>query len=332
MDRIKKDDYSAAAVVFFLAAVLILMSMYLPIVAVAAVFVLGYAVAMWGPVGIVITVMSFAAGCLLDVKLTAFLAAAFIPTALAAGLTVKKQLRMRTGVQITAGAALIGLSAALCVLWLFTGLGPIDYIVSSFGVFLNTLGGGAVKLLYQSVRLIDIVMGSVSQAAVYAAPVSEAVAFMQDTLREALNYFLVGGMLCFTLLMGLLGFVITRAFVKKKRSVVAIASFDTWSLPPKFWLAYLLSYLFAIAGVSADWPSFEVAAQTIADVYGFVFTVQALSLLDYFYKKKKMTTAVRVLLHVVITLFLGFVLVWVGLFENMASLRKRMDNQGGTVL
>lgn len=331
MDRIKKDDYSAAAVVFFLAAVLILISMYVPILAVAAVFVLAYAVAMWGTLGIVLTVLSFSAGCLIDIKLTVFLAAAFIPTALAAGITVKKQVRMRTGVQITAGAALFGLAAALGVLWLFTGLGPIDYIVSRFGVYLNALGGGPVKLLYQSVRLVDLMTGAVSQAAVYSTPFSEAIVFMQSTLREALNYFLVGGIVCFALLMGLLGFVITRAFVKKKRSVVTIASFDALTLPPKFWLAYLLSYLVAIAGISFGWASFDIVAQTIADVYGLVFTVQALSLLDFFYKRRQMATAVRILLHVVITLFLGFILVWVGLFENMAALRKRIGTQGGIV-
>ena len=331
MDRTKKDDYSAVAAVFFVAAVLILISIYVPIAAIIAAFVLAYAVAMWGTPGIVITLISFAVGCVLDIKLTAFLAAAFIPLALTAGLTVRKQLRMRHSVLAASAAAMFGLAAAIGVLWLFTGLGPIDYIVSRFGVFLSTLNGGLVQLLYQYARLMDMFTGAISQAAVFSTPVPEAIAVMQDQLREALNYLLVGDMVCYALLTGLLSFVITRAFVKKRRKVVRIPSFGAFTLPPRFWLAYLLSYLFAFAGISFGWPSFDIVTQTITGVYGFVFTVQALSFLDFLYKRRRMATAVRVLLHVVTALFLGFILVWVGLFENMASLRKRMNTEGGIV-
>ena len=331
MDRTKKDDFSAVAVTFVAAAVLILMSMVVPIAAVAAALVLAYAVAMWGTSGIVMTVLSFAVGCLLDVKLTAFLAAAFVPLALTTGFVIKKRLRMRHSVLAVSGAALLGLGAAIGVLWLFTGLTPIDYIVSRFGAYLNSLSNGLVQLLYQYVRFADMLTGAISQAAVYSTPSSQAIAVMQERLQEALNYYLVSGIVCYALLTGLLSYVITRTFVKKRRKVAAIPSFDALMLPPRFWLAYLMSYLAAFVGISFGWPSFEILAQTIISVYGFVFTVQALSLLDFFYKKKHMATAVRVLLHVVVTLFLGFILVWVGMLENMANLRKRMNAEGGMV-
>ncbi len=331
MDRTKKDDYSAVAVIFFAAAVLILISMYAPVVAVVAAFVLAYAVAVWGTLSVFMTVISFAAGCLLDIELTAFLAAAFVPLALTAGFVIRKQLRMRHSVLAASGAALLGLAAAIGVLWLFTGLGPIDYAVSRFGSYLSSLSSGLVQLVYQYVRFVDMLTGAISQAAVFSTPAPEAIVIIQERLREALNYYLVGGMVCYALLMGLVSFTVTRAFVKKRRRVAKVPSFDALTLPPRFWLAYLLSYLFAFAGISFGWPSFDIVAQTITDVYGFVFTVQALSLLDFFYKKRRMASAVRVLLHVVVTLFLGFILVWVGMLENMASLRKRMNTEGGIV-
>lgn len=319
------------AVVFFAAAVLILISMYMPIAAIIAAFVLAYAVAMWGPFGIAMTALCFAAGCLIDLKLSAFLAAAFIPLAITTGLVVRKQLRMRYSVLAASAAAMFGLAAAFGVLWLFTGLGPIDYVVSRLGVFLGSLDGGLVQLLYQYARLLDMFTGAISQAAVFSTPVPEAIAVMQDQLREALNYLLVGDMVCYALLTGLLSFVIIRAFTRKRRKVVRVPSFDALTLPPRFWLAYLLSYLFAFAGISFGWPSFDIVVQTITGVYGFVFIVQALSLLDFLYKRRRMATALRVLLHVVITLFLGFILVWVGLFENIANLRKRISTEGGIV-
>jgi hypothetical protein len=35
----------------------------------------------------------------------------------------------------------------------------------------------------------------------------------------------------------------------------------------------------------------------------------------------------RTVLHVIVTLILSMVLVWVGIFENIAGLRKRMDER-----
>ncbi len=331
MDRTKKDGYKNVAATFLIAAALILISTYFPLAAVVAAFVLTYAVAMWGTLGIVLAAISFAVGCLLDLKVAAFLATAFLPVALAAGIVIKKKLRMRHSVMITSGAALAGSVGAFGVLWLFTGLSPIDYMVSLTAHVLGTLNGGLVQLVYQYTRFWDMVTGAITQAAVFSTPASEAIPVILERLRDFLNLNLVNAVLSFALMIGLLIFVITRVFVKKKRKVASVPPFSALALPPKFWLAYLLSYLFAFAGISFGWPSFEIVAITISGVYGFVFIVQALSFLDYLYKRRKMQTAVRVLLHVVVALLIGNLLIWVGLFENMAGLRKRLDTEGGIV-
>jgi uncharacterized protein YybS (DUF2232 family) len=331
LDRTKSDGYKNVAAAFLVAAALILISTYFPPAAAVAAFVLAYAVAMWGKLGMVVAFISFAISCFLDVKVTAFLAAAFLPQALAAGIVIKKRLRMRDSVMITSSAALAGYAAAFGVLWLFTGLGPIDYVVSRLGSFLGVLHDGLVGLVYQYTRAIDMFTGAITQAAVFSTPASEAIPIIQERLREFLNLNLVNAMLTYALLTGLLIFVITRVFVKKKRKVVSVPPFSALTLPPRFWLAYLASYVFAFAGISFGWPSFQVAAITISGIYGFVFIVQALSFLDYLYKRRQMQTAVRVLLHVVVTLLIGNLLVWVGMFENMAGLRKRMDTEGGIV-
>lgn len=303
--------------------------MYLPIAALAAMFVCAYAVAVWGAAGVVMTAAGFAAGCLLDFRLTGLLAAAFVPLAVAAGLVVRKRMRMRHGVLVTGGAALFGASAAVGVLWLYTGLGPIDYMTGRLEQLLTASGEPVVRALYGYVRFMDMLMGSAAQSA--AIPASEAAHIILEKFRGALNETLVGGMVIYALLAGLLGFAVTRAFVKKKRKVAAVPAFSELALPPRFWLGYLLSSLAALVGVYSGWPSFDTLAQTISSVYGFVFTVQALSFLDFLYKRKHMQKAVRVLLHVAVTLFLGSLLVWVGLFENLANLRKRMDTEGGMV-
>jgi len=284
---------------------------------------------MWGMLGVAMSVAAFGLGCLVNIHVTAFLAAALLPLTITAGFAVRKQLRMRDSVLMISGAALAGAVAAIGVLWLLTGLGPIDYIVSRFGAYLNTASDSLVSLIHQYVRLFDIITGAVSWPAVLSTPTPEAVSIILDRLRLTLNYYLVSGMISYALLAGLLGFVITRAFVKKRRGVVSVPSFGALELPSKFWLAYFISYLFAYAGTTFGWPSFDILTETIIGVYGVVFIVQALSLFDYLYKRRHMSAGVRVLLHVVITLFFGSLLAWVGLFENIAKLRRRMDTEGG---
>jgi len=319
------------AAVFFLAAALVLISTYFPLAAVGAAFVLAYAIAMWGTLGIMISLISFAAGLLLDVKVTAFLAASFLPMAVAGGVVIKRKMRMRHSVMIISSASLAGISASFGVLWIFTGLGPIDYTISRLADYLGTQSDGLVSVVYQYTRVLDMMTGAITQEAVLSTPASKAIPIIMEQLKDVLNVNLVNTVLTFALLMGLLIFVIVRMFVKRKRKVVPVPSFSALSLPPRLWLAYLVSYIFALMGASDGWPSFEIVAITISGVYGLLFIVQALSFLDYLYKRRKMQTAVRVLLHVVIALFIGNLLVWVGLFENMAGLRKRLDTEGGIV-
>ncbi len=335
MDKIKRDGYKNAGLGFLIAEVLLLLSLFFPPAAIMVPFVLSYTIAMCGTMGGIAAVLCFAAGALLHPAYIALLAAAFLPVSFAAGIVIRKRLRMRHSVIFTSGAALAGVAAAIGVLWLFTQKNPIDYAADTMGHVLNTLGGPFVKMFYQVTRYIDILTGAVTQAAVDATSASEAIIKMQEMVREFLNYSLVSYIIVFSLLMGLLSYVIPRAIAKKRHAdVVPVPAFSDMCLPPRVWLAFLISYLFAVVGESYGWASFDILKLTIYNAYGIVFIVQGLSFLDYIYKKQHLGTGVRVLLHAVIVLLLGssFVLIIVGMFENISNLRKRLDTEGGTIL
>ena len=56
--------------------------------------------------------------------------------------------------------------------------------------------------------------------------------------------------------------------------MVAIPPFAEFSLPRRFWLAFALSYLFAIIGSSYGWPGFAILEVTVLSIYGLVLSVQ----------------------------------------------------------
>ena len=189
------------------------------------------------------------------------------------------------------------------------------------------------------VRYSDLLTGAVTQAALDAASRADAIAFIVEQFREMMNVTLVSLIGTYALLMGLIGYLIPRSVLKKRKAqVIPIPSFSLYALPNRFWLAFILSYLFAVIGRSFGWPGFDILEVTIYVLYALVLTVQGLSFLDYIYKRRNMGTAARVALHALalvissLASLVGSLLMWVGLFENMAKLRKRLESKGGAVM
>ncbi len=349
MDKIKNDDYKSALLALLGSAALLGASLWLParyaewLVPLSVLIIpliLGYAVAKSGfALGGAAAVLCFAAGSALDARLSGLLAALCLPLALGIGFALRKKKRFRHGVMMTTGAALAGVVLLVGVLWLLTGEKPVDFIVSRLQMSLVDMDEMSIRSVYQFVRTADLMTGAVTQAALDAAPLDDAIAFILNQYRDILNVYLVSMIGVYALLAGLLGFLITRSALKKRKvDVIAIPAFSDYTLPNRFWLAFLLSYLVAVIGNSLGWQQFDIVQETVYALYALVLTVQGLSLMDYLYKRRKMGVPARVVLHVLVLVIgsivtlIGTLLVWAGLFENIARLRKRIESKGGAVL
>ena len=148
-------------------------------------------------------------------------------------------------------------------------------------------------------RYQDLITGAVTQAALDAASRAHAIAFVVNWFRELLNVTLVSFIGTYALLMGLIGYLIPRAVLKRRRkdAVVPIPPFSEYALPDRFWLAFFLSYLFAVIGDSFGWPGFDILEVT---VYAPVFagwTVRGLAFLAIYISGQHEQSA-RVALHV----------------------------------
>lgn len=349
MDRRKSEDYKSVWIAFLIALALLLGSVGLPgqygglvliLAALALPVLLGYAVAGGGfAAGAAALVLCFAAASALDVKAAALLAALSVPFALTVGYVLRKKVRFRHSVMAASGAALAGAALAVGVLWLLTGEKPVDFVTRGFDASFSIMNDAAVNAYYQMIRYRDLVAGAVTQAALDAATRADAIAFIINQFREMLNVALVSLIGTYALLMGLLGYLIPRAVLKRRKADVApVPPFSEYALPDRFWLAFILSYLFALIGQSFGWPGFDILEVTVYALYGLVLTVQGLAFLDYMYKRRNMRKGARVTLHVLALVIstmislVGSLLMWVGLFENIAKLRKRLESKGGTVM
>jgi hypothetical protein len=345
LDRTKSEDYKSVFVSFLIAMALLLPLLGFPALKSSDLMILaalvlpplfGYAVASGGyAVGALAMALCFVSGYALDSRLAVILAAVCVPFAFVSGYVIRKQVRFRHSVMATSAAALTGILLGVGALWLITKQLPIDFFASQLNSSFSALTDADVSGIYQLLRTPDLVTGAITQSALDATSRADAIVYLVNLFKEQLNYRLVGLIGSYALLLGLVGYVIPRALRKRFGThVIAIPPFSDFKLPERFWLAFFLSYLFSVIGEGFGWSNFAILEVTVLSIYGLVLSVQGLSFLDFLYKRRKMGKAARIVLHVaafILSSLLGNLLMWVGLLDNMASLRTRLDTKGGTV-
>jgi hypothetical protein len=328
LDKRKKEEYKAAVLAYLLTAALLYAGLLLPVFLIAVPFVLVYAIARAGYLlGGGAILLGFLTVAYFEFFPAVLLAGAFMPVAFGTGYMIRKKKRFHDSVIVSCAMALAGAALSIALLSLFTKSAATDVIVSYAGSSMKAMGDADIMSLYQLVRSPDLLTGAITQQALWSTPPAEAVAIMQELLRNMLSIWFVTIIGIYSLLNGLLCYIIPRAIVKKSMDVAPAPAFSDYALPKRFWLAFLVSYLFAMTGASFGWRSFDIVQLTVYNLYAFVFSVQALSVFDYFYRKRNMSTGVRAVLHVLTALILSMLLMWIGIIENISSMRKRTEER-----
>lgn len=330
MNRIKNEGFSGLFLWLLITTALLYLSAYTPVTLVAVPFVFACVMVRfgWKP-GLAVCLIGLAAVAISDTAAAAAFAAIALPAAATAAYVVRKKIRLFNSVLLTSGATLAGIAMVVGVIWLFTRLSVLDFAVNRLGGWLSQWNDDEINAFYQLVRSMDIFTGAITQEAVLATPSGEAIAVMQEMFHDWLNEALVSAMLIYSMLTGLLIYLITRSAAKRHGTeVCAVPNFGDYALPRWFWVGCVGSYLFSLIGENFGWPSFDLVINTISVVYIVVFIIQGLSFLDYIYRKRNFSPVMRRVLHALALLIISGLLMWVGLFENVIGIRKRWDEKG----
>lgn len=333
MDKTKSEDYRSAFFTLLLAAAAVLMSVFFLPAAIVLPVALAYAIARNGYfLGGIVAAICLICAFLINPMLCLFLSSLFLPPALAAGYVIRSHMRFFNSVLIVSGASLLGVVLGAGAVWLLTDLGPADHITNLIINSFSRLSEQSIKTLYSLFRAPDIMSGAIMQSAVDAASPAEAIEIMRNMLSEIINVLLVSFIVIFALLTGLLCIAVPISRAKKYgMSIYNMPQFSEYRLPKRFWLAFLLSYIAALIGSGSGLQGFDILELTLFNVYSFVFMVQGLSFLDYLYKKRNIGAPSRIMLHFIFSFMAGFILMFIGLVENMSNIRKRLEQQGGAV-
>jgi uncharacterized protein YybS (DUF2232 family) len=273
--------------------------------------------------GISVGAVAFGACLLLDFSTLAYIATAFVPVAIVAAFMITKAKRLRTSFVGVSFAALVGIVGVIGIIMYTSKMNIVDYLVSYYGNQLKIFSDSQVAFLYNILRYTDLISGAVTQQAIDATAAADAIVKMQDILRDTLNVTLVNIIIIYSMGLGYLTYIISRAVVKKAgQSVVSIAKFKDYALPKRFWLLALVTAIVLILAESLDWSGYEVLQATLYSIFVFVFMVQGLCLLVYWLDFREMGKGARVILIIASVLFLqASLLPLAGLLENAIGIR-----------
>ncbi len=243
--------------------------------------------------------------------ITAFTLNIFIVLSLI--VVYKKNLEMNEAIILSAGGVLL---SALLFLQAFTwirGESFFDFLLNNIKVLLQSNSTNIQGFLKQYQAL-----GMLEEGYSVDRFIQRIIAQMKDLLPLFPSMLLIN-----SLIMGSLSFLISRFVLKKlKVSTPYVPLFRNWSLPRGTGRGFLGIMLIAVIGTWMNVSNFDVVLYTVSSVFTFVFTVQGLSVVNFFLAQKGLPGVVVLLIMVVAFIFLPVALMLLGIFDQIFSVRK----------
>lgn len=333
MDRTKNGDYKSAFFTLLLAAATIFISIYFFPAIIILPAAMSYSLARNGYcLGSAVIICCLIVAYIISPAFCLFVSLLFLPAAFVSAYMIRSRTRFFNSVLAASGASMIGILLIAGAIWVFEHMLPAEYITGLIIDSIKSYNDQGVKLFYNLFRSADIISGAITQSAVDATLPGEAIEIMRIMIKDSVNTIFVSLAVIFSLSAGLLSITLPISRAKKHGiQTYDLPSFCEYRLPNRFWLVFIISYVVAIIGANLGVHKFDILEITLFNVFSFLFMIQGLSLLDFFYKKKRMGNITRVVLHLITSLIGGLVLTVIGLVENISNLRRRLERRDGHI-
>ena len=149
---------------------------------------------------------------------------------------------------------------------------------------------------------------------------------IKNSLVQTYVYSIPAYLTAFCLFGGLCFYLIVRGIAKATGAKVArIPAFSDYNLPKHFGRWTFLGYVIALVGNMNGWHNFDIVYVIIATILGCVYYVQGMCLVDFWLKRKIKYPAVRVIIYIVVTMLIWQAFAFIGAFEQMIKIRKRVN-------
>ena len=236
------------------------------------------------------------------------------------------------GIVLSALGCFIAMAALVLAIYLITGEMIVDYLLGQFFASLEA-SPEAGQVLYgmMSQDYAGMLTKSSEQIIQYFSEPSQT-AILQDALRLSIPV----SMMTYTILGGIINYLIVWGILKKRGArVVHVPPFSRWALPKKIGIYALVLYILSLIPQVFQIEGLMLPGIVLGNTVELVFMTQGLAIVDFLLRRGIPATAPRVILLVLICV-LGWmmvplvftILMWLGLLDQLFHFRDRMISAG----
>mgnify|MGYP000865069845 CR=1 FL=1 len=216
---------------------------------------------------------------------------------------------------LSSGSVLLSILLYLKVYSVIAGQSAFDAIWDSFrrGFANGAVNSGEILSMYHSLGIFK-----------NFTTVQQLAEYLVGQLKLAVPAFL----LISSVLYGMLLFFVIRFVIKRLgREMAPIPAFEEWALPRGMGFGLIILLLVSLFGSWLGIPNFEVVQFTVTALISFLFTVLGLSVLWFFLKAGRVPAVLRWLLTILLYLFVGFGLPFLGMLDHIFRMRRNYRNK-----
>ena len=256
-----------------------------------------------------------------------------IPLIISTVLLIKKKIRMYDSVIINSFVAFMGCMLFIGFIYISKGTDLMTYILSEFESILS-VDDTVTKYLYITFNdqsaLPDFVLNGSMPESLAGVDIEKMQSFSLNQFKEGLTNILPVTIILYSLASGFSSFYFSHLYLRKRGlNLVKVALFKDLSVPRIVTTSLAIMVILSFILSKFEIEIFNSVSSVLMSVFVLIFSLQGYALLIFFYKNKRFSLLLCIILVIVGTL-LG-VIFWLGFFESLFNLRKRFGSNIDTL-
>jgi len=228
-------------------------------------------------------------------------------------IVYKKKLEMNEAIILSAGGVLLSVLLFLQAFTWIRGESFFDFLLNNIKIVLQSNSAILQEFIKQYQAL-----GMLEEAYSAERFIRRIIGQMKDLLPLFPSMLLIN-----SLILGTLSFLVSRFALKKlKVSTPYVPPFRNWSLPRGTGRGFFGIMLIATIGTWMNVSNFDIVLYTVSSMFTFVFTIQGLSVANFFLAEKGIPGVVVVLILIAAFIFLSVALTFLGIFDQIFGVRR----------
>ena len=153
-----------------------------------------------------------------------------------------------------------------------------------------------------------------------------------DDMMEMIKSAFPSILTIFSLILSFINYSVSGVLLKRKGEDVRLfPSFSLWRLPRGAGRGFIAILIIAYIGNLSGIRNFDIVLMTITNIWVFVFGIQGLSVVDFFFKRAKINRVLRVIILVLVFVLVRQVAAFIGLIDQLLNVRRLQDDKNITL-